>query len=250
MSNKPEVAELAKTLVNFNYHGVISTIATDGGYPYGSVIDYLPLSGGDVVVLLNENAEHYRYLKANPRASLLINAHLAEHEALYTPRLTLLGEAKPMQDPSGLAEEYLKRHPDAREYIEQKGLSFFQLDVQGVRFIPGNGRAIWLDAVDYRAAKPDPLGEVAPWLIHELIDRHHTELVKIARNVLDQDYTDFCRVVSLDRLGMDVVCYGEEKQHAVRMAFDEPVANSEELHVQLKRLYARAVLRNEPDVSA
>ncbi|MEM7709141.1 MAG: DUF2470 domain-containing protein [Pseudomonadota bacterium] len=236
--HKLSVAELAKTLVHCHYHGVISTLATDGGYPYGSVIDYLPLSQGDVVVLLHERAEHFRYLSASPKASLLVNAHLAEHEALLIPRVTLLGEAQPAEDRSDLVRDYLKRHPDAEPYINLEGMRFFQIDVRGVRYIAGSGRAVWVDAMDYRKAKPDPLGEDAPWTMHQMNDHYSDELAAIGRGVSGLDWPEAGRVVSLDRFGFDLVCTAGERRHAVRVSLPQPAYNRQEFE------QAFATLRN------
>lgn len=220
-ANRLSVPELAKTLVHCHFHGVLSTVATDGGYPYGSVIDYLPLSQGDVVVLLNEQAEHYRYLRTDPRASLLINAHLAEHEAMHIPRVTLLGQARPVEDRTEMVEDYLERHPDAAPYINFEELHFFQLDVSGVRYIAGSGRAIWLEVADYRVARPDPLGEEAPLLVSEINTHHAPELIAIARARQGLDWADSCRVVSLDRYGFDMICHAGTRRRATRVALSD-----------------------------
>lgn len=235
-ATRPSVAELAKTLVQFHCHGVVSTLATDGDFPYGSVIDYLPLSQGDVVILLHEKAEHYRYLSASPKASLLINAHLAEHEALLIPRVTLLGEARRAPDCRDMVREYLDRHPDAEPYISLDGMHFFQLDVTGVRYIAGSGRAVWLDAVDYRQAAADPLGEDAPWLMHELNDRHQARLLAIARGPLGLPWVDNCRVVSLDRFGFDMVCTHVDRRRAVRVSLPSNAYNREEFEARFAEL--------------
>ncbi|MDJ0656967.1 MAG: pyridoxamine 5'-phosphate oxidase family protein [Xanthomonadales bacterium] len=245
MNQKPTVAELAKTLVHYHYHGVISTLATDGGYPYGSVIDYLPLSQGDVVVLLHEKAEHYRYLSANPKASLLVNAHLAEHEALHIPRVTLLGEARAIEDGQELVRDYLVRHPDAEPYISLDGLHFFQLDVSGARYIAGSGRAVWLDATDYRAASPDPLGDEAPWLVQDLNEHRHNDLVLIARNLREQEWVEEARVVSVDRLGFDMICHGQGTRHAIRVGFDSAASDRKAFDQACRKLVARAILLQE-----
>ena len=245
MSQKPTVAELAKTLVHYHYHGVISTIATDGGYPYGSVIDYLPLSQGDVVVLLHEKAEHYRYLSANPKASLLVNAHLAEHEAMHIPRVTLLGEARAIENGSDLVRDYLVRHPDAEPYITLDGLHFFQIDVTGVRYIAGSGRAAWLDALDYRQATPDPLGDEAPWLVHELNEHRLDDLILMARNIRELDWVEDARVVSVDRLGFDMICHGQGKRHAVRLGFEDSASDRKAFDTAFRRIVARAILHKD-----
>ena len=240
MTRQLSVSELAKTLVHCHFHGVISTVATDGGYPYGSVIDYLPLSQGDVVVLLHEKAEHFRYLRANAKASLLINARLAEHEALHIPRVTLLGEARPVEDRTEMVKNYLLRHPDAEPYVTLEGLHFFQLDVSGVRYIAGSGRAIWLNAADYRAARPDALGDDAPRLMQNLNDHHPGDLTMIARRLQQLPWAQGCRIVSVDRLGFDMVCHGGAQRRATRVGLRAPALTREQFENEFRKLVASA----------
>lgn len=248
MANKLTIAEITKTLVHFHYHGVISTIATDGGYPFGSVIDYLPLSQGDVVVLLHQRAEHFRYLNANPKASLLINASLSEHEVMDVARVTLLGEAQRLQsDPSDdLCRDYLQRHPDAEDALASGELVFFQLDVNAIRYIAGPNRAIWLDPVDYRQAQADPLGEEAPWIIHELNHRRQNDLINIALNLANQQWVEHCQIVSVDRYGFDVISTGEGKRKATRLVLDTTAVDRQQFESQFAKLSARARLMSEP----
>jgi len=245
MNNKPSVAELAKTLLMNQGQGVISTLSTDGGFPFGSVIDYLPLSQGDVIVLLNQNAEHYRYLRANSKTSLLINAHLAEHEAQHVPRATLLGNAKEIDANNMIYEAYRRRHPDSSVYLESNQLHFFQIDVTTVRYMPGSGRPSWIDASDYRSAKADPLGHNAEWLMHELNRQRDKDLIRIARNLMNQRWTESCHIVSVDQYGFDMICSDEERQHAIRISFDELATDSESFDQQIRKLVARSHLMTQ-----
>ncbi len=248
MAEKLTIAEIAKTLVHFHYHGVISTIATDGGYPFGSVIDYLPLSQGDVVVLLHKRAEHHRYLKANPKASLLINASLSEHEVMDVARVTLLGEARQLEPgtTSEIVEEYLERHPDAHGIIDTEDLEFFQLDVTGVRYIAGTNRAIWLEPTEYRQAAPDPLGEEAPWILHEINTARLDDLLNIAHNLVHHSWVERCKMVSIDRYGFDIISMGDNKRKASRLVLDEAVTDKSGFETQFLKLAARARLMSEP----
>ncbi len=248
MANKLTIAEITKTLVHFHYHGVISTIATDGGYPFGSVIDYLPLSQGDVVVLLHHRAEHFRYLNANSKASLLINASLSEHEVMDVARVTLLGEAQRLDaDPTEeLISEYLQRHPDAEEALSSGELVFFQLDVSAIRYIAGPNRAIWIEPADYRQAQADPLGEEAPWIIHELNHRRQSDLINIALNLANQHWVEQSQIVSVDRYGFDVISTGEGNRKATRLVLDSPALDRQQFETQFAKLSARARLMSEP----
>lgn len=237
---KPTPAEAAKTLVCCHSHGVLSTLSTDGGYPFGSVVDYVPLEQGDVVVLLNERAEHFRYIRANPKSSILINPHLAEHEATLVPRVTLLGKMLGRAGSQELVDAYLTRHPDAEEYIEDDGLQFMQLDVTGVRFIQGASKAVWLDLVHYRHAAPDPLGNESPWLSHRLNHEFQEELLKIAHAMLGQSWAVEAGVASVDRYGVDLVLHGGEREQALRVSFEEMVSRPEAVTRQIQKLFERA----------
>lgn len=240
MPIKITLPEAAKTLVLNQSHGVLSTLSTDGGFPYGSVVDYLPLSAGDVVVILSELAEHFRYLKANPKASVLIAPQLVEEDSVPQPRVTLLGEAAPLPPSDSLRAAFVDRHPEAASYIEMEHLHMVQLDVQAVRYVAGMGRTGWLDPVQYREADVDPLGADSGWLCNSLNQAGTRTLHALASAFAGIEWASQFQVVAVDRYGFDLVCVHGPRRRAVRLPFSEPVADRDQFDRAIKHLIHRA----------
>lgn len=219
------LAESAKTMVMTHSHGVLSSLSTDGGFPYGSVVNYMPLDGGDVVILLNRNAEHFRYLKANNKASILVAHQLAEQEIVHSARVTLLGEAKPISKSDTLVIAYAAMHPETERILEHEQYLFMQLDVTAVRYIAGFGRAGWLDPVEYRESEPDPLGKDLNTLLFEMNDRNSEDFVLLASALAGVDWTEDVTAVHLDRYGFDLMCIADERKRGLRVALGVEATN-------------------------
>ena len=110
------LAQASIQLVRAARRGVLCTLTTDGGYPYGSLVEFLSLPDGDIVLLLSSLAEHQHNMAADARVSLLIAPHIDEADALAKPRVTLVGKAGEVdaREQSAIAEAYFARHPTAR----------------------------------------------------------------------------------------------------------------------------------------
>ena len=67
-STFPSDAELSRTLVSSSTTGSLSTL-TASGYPYGSIVSYVPDDDGDPAILVPDLAEHT--LMQDPIAELL-----------------------------------------------------------------------------------------------------------------------------------------------------------------------------------
>jgi heme iron utilization protein len=151
-SDRPPLALAARDLVRAARHGILSTLMPDEGYPYGSLVEILPLPDGDVVLFLSQLAEHRRYLAADPRASVVIAPHIQEPRAMAQARVTLVGRAEPVEDRSAYAEAYVRLHPMAASYINFPDFGFFRLRVDRVRYIAGFGQMGWVTSESYRGA--------------------------------------------------------------------------------------------------
>ncbi len=132
-------------------HGVLSTLIPDEGYPYGSMVEILPLPDGDLVLFLSQLAEHRRFLTADPRASVVIAPHIQQPRAMAQPRVTLVGRAEPVEDRDWYAEAYVRLHPTAASYINFPDFGFYRLRVERVRYIAGFGQMGWINSEGYRA---------------------------------------------------------------------------------------------------
>ncbi len=152
---QPTLAEAARALVRVAKRGVLCTLIPEGGFPYGSLTEILPLPDGDVVLFLSRLAEHQHYLTADSRASIVIAPAINDAHALAKPRVTLVGRAEVVEDRAAFAEAYAALHPDARGYIDFPDFQFHRLRVERVRYIAGFGQMGWIRGDAYRAAGPE-----------------------------------------------------------------------------------------------
>lgn len=143
------LAQAARQLVAANSAGILATLRSDDGYPYSSIVEYLPLDNGDIVMLLSTLAEHQKYLSADPRASLLVAPYLNQTERLAQARVTLLGNVIRVEDKNKWRAAYLQYHPQSETYLDFNDFQFYQLQVKQARYIAGFGRMDWINSAGY-----------------------------------------------------------------------------------------------------
>jgi putative heme iron utilization protein len=146
----------ARELVMSARHGILSTIMSQEGYPYGSLVEIMPLPDGDILLFLSQLAEHRRFIVANPRASVVIAPHIQDLRPLAQPRVTLVGRAEIVEDRDAYAQAYVQLHPGAAGYINFPDFGFYRLRVELIRYIAGFGQLGWVDRDAYSAAFDHP----------------------------------------------------------------------------------------------
>jgi putative heme iron utilization protein len=141
---RPDLAAEARQLIASSRRGVLCTLLRDGGEPYGSLVDLLPLPDGDVVLLLSGLAEHRANLDEDPRASLLVGPALGAEQPLTEPRVTIVGRAELVDDRAAYRDAYLEAHPAAAAFIDFADFAFYRLRADRSRYIAGFGRMGWV----------------------------------------------------------------------------------------------------------
>jgi len=136
-------------------HAVLATLSAGrDGWPFASVAPYALSEAGEPLLLLSDLAEHTRNLRADPRASLLVQDGASGADPQAGARVTILGEVESVPDLEvELARRcYLGRHPHAVEYLSLSDFRLYVLRVREARFIGGFGDMGWIDAAALRAA--------------------------------------------------------------------------------------------------
>src|SRR5207237_3828997 len=165
---------------------------------------------------------------ADARASLLVMQSGSGADPLGAPRATLLGSAHRIAEPEeSVRELYLQRHPSSQHWIGFSDFSFFRLDVAQIYFVGGFGVMGWVDAVDYRAAEPDPLVDSAAAIIEHMNADHGEALRLIAKRFASLDAEE-ATMVSCDRLGFVIRARTAAGMKGARIAFAEPVSSRDE----------------------
>jgi heme oxygenase (biliverdin-IX-beta and delta-forming) len=140
-------------LVAAERQGVLATISARlAGWPFASVAPYATTPQGEPLLLLSDLAEHTRNLRADPRASLLVQDSHAGEDPQAAARVTLLGTAEVAEDLAEAQERYTAQHPQATQYLELKDFHLWVLRIREARFVNGFGDMGWLEGNRLRAA--------------------------------------------------------------------------------------------------
>jgi heme oxygenase (biliverdin-IX-beta and delta-forming) len=210
----------------------VGTLATQSqrhpGWPFASVMPYALTEDAAPVFLISGMAIHTQNVLADPRVSLLVMQSAGDADPLGSPRATLLGTARRMDQPADeIRAAYLDRHPSARYWIDFSDFSFFRLDVSDVYYVGGFGVMGWVEANDYHAAEPDPLLDCATEILEHMNADHATALREITRHFGSLD-AEAATMVSVDRLGFVVRAHTAQGMKGLRIAFPEDVRSRED----------------------
>ncbi len=138
------IAARARALLHSRLEGVLSTLSRDvPGYPFGSVVHYLPGADGLPVLLISRLAQHTLNLAADGRCSLTV-VEAGKVNVQEAARLTWIGDAHRLASPApALVRRFSSFWPETEEYL-QLDFEFWQIGLQRARYIGGFGRIHWV----------------------------------------------------------------------------------------------------------
>lgn len=227
---QPSFAERARTLLYLERVGSLSTHSLkQPGFPFGSVMPYGLDDHGRPIFLISTMAMHTQNLRADPRASLLVTQAESGGDVLGASRVTLLGDVLPIAGPE-LAEArklYLARYENSKYWVDFEDFSFYRMSVVDVYYVGGFGVMGWVDAADYRSAKPDPLSDSAAGIVRHMNTDHKDTLVHLTRAFAGIEALEV-EMTSVDRLGFHVRVKTQDGMRGARIAFLREVADSAE----------------------
>ena len=224
---EPTYAERAKTLIHLGRLGTLSTVSLkQTGTPFGSVTPYGLDDRGQPLFLVSTMAMHTQNLAADPRASLLVTEASTPDDALGAGRVTLLGEARKVDEKketehADVRRRYLAAYPNAQYWVDFDDFSFYRLEVNDIYFVGGFGVMGWVTVEDYLAAEPDPLADDRQGIIDHMNADHADSLVGLARHFGTEETKDAeeARMTAVDRLGFHVRLKTGDRFHGARIAF-------------------------------
>lgn len=148
------IAVAARRLLLQRLEGVLSTQSRDvPGYPFGSVVNYLPDASGHPVLLISRLAQHTVNLAADGRCSLTV-VEPGRANVQEAARLTWLGMAERVATPPAeLVRRFSAYWPEAGEYL-QLDFEFWRIGLHRARFIGGFGKIHWVEPGDLPLANP------------------------------------------------------------------------------------------------
>jgi putative heme iron utilization protein len=239
---EPSFAERARTLVYLARIGSLSTISRkQPGFPFGSVMPYGLDEQGRPIFLISTMAMHTQNLLADRHASLLVTQADASGDPLGASRVTLLGNAVPIPE-AEVAEArrlYLERYANSKYWVDFEDFSFYRMEVVDVYYVGGFGVMGWVGASDFDRAKPDPLADAAPKIIHHMNTDHGEALILLASKFAGIE-SQAATMTSVDRLGFQLRLKTQEGVRGARIAFLQEAKNPEEARAVLVEMTRKA----------
>lgn len=212
-----------------------ATLATSqDGWPYASLVLMAVDQDASPLLLLSDLAEHSKNLKRDSRASLLFDGTAGRDDPLTGPRVTVLGEAKPVADPPLMAR-FTARHPSAAAYAGFADFRLYRLEVARAHLVAGFGRihAIAADALLSPAAPA--LAEAESDILRHMNDDHGEAIELYATRIAGASGNGW-RMTGIDPEGIDLRRGGA----VLRLDFPAPVGDAEGARAALVRLARQA----------
>jgi hypothetical protein len=224
---EPSFAERARTVVHLGRTGALATLSRQPpGHPFASLMPYALDDDGRPLLLISTMAVHTQNLQADPRASLLVTQPDVSGEPLAGGRVTLLG-AVARAGEAAARDTYLARHPTARAWADFGDFGLWRLDVRDVYFVAGFGAMGWVDAGEYRRARPDPLADAAAGIV-EHMNRDHADALMLYARVFAGAEAEHATMAAIDRLGFKLRLRDGARRWSVRIAFPREVTTAAE----------------------
>jgi putative heme iron utilization protein len=211
-----EPALLARRLARSCSRAALATSL--GGAPYASLVLFAVDLDASPLLLLSELAQHGRNIAFDPRVSLLVDATEGRPDPLTGPRLTLLGQAQPTNDPRALAR-FVAHHPRSAVYAGFGDFHLYRVAVERGHLVAGFGRIDWIDGADIRfRADASTLAAAEPEILGHMNEDHADAIAHYARDLLGRSGIGW-RMTGIDPEGVDLRREGE----TARLDFAAPV---------------------------
>lgn len=197
------------------------------GYPFGSLMPYAFDQEGRPIFLISDMAMHTQNLKADPRASLFFVGQIADGDPLGAARAILVGDVGlvPASEVVSARKLYLARHENSRSWVDFEDFAFYRLQPLDIYYVGGFGVMGWVSAKAYKQAQPDPLADVAPWIMAHMNTDHVSAMILLARAHAGYQVTE-ATMTAVDRLGFFLRLKTSEGMKGVRINFLREVATA------------------------
>lgn len=238
------LAEEARTLVANGKFGVLSTLAAGDpkGFPSGSVVEYAPDASGRMVFSFSALSPHTGDVRADGRCSFTVMAE--GFRGLSDARVNVIGRMAALSegDIAAAKELYLSRHPDSF-WVEFGDFSWWRMEeILSARVVGGFARAGKVSGEDYLAASPDPVAQFSAPVCGHMNADHAEATVAMIKHYVGIT-VDEAKMLSLDKLGVNVACVRQGQSFKCRLPFPRPAEDRKgikDLVVEMTRAAAAA----------
>jgi putative heme iron utilization protein len=212
-----------------------ATLATSqDGWPYASLVLAAVDHDASPLLLLSDLAEHSKNLKRDSRASLLFDGTAGRDDPLTGARVTVLGEAKPINDARLLAR-FTARHPSAAGYAGFADFHLYRLEIARAHLVAGFGRIHAIAAPALQSPAAPALAAAESGILEHMND-DHAEAIELYATRLAGAQGSGWRMTGIDPEGIDLRSGGA----VVRLDFPAPVGDAEGARAALVRFARQA----------
>lgn len=218
----------ARKLLRAEHIGLLSTLSHKlGGYPFGSAVSTLTDHQARPLFLISQLAEHTRNIKQDARASFLVHEQSVDIQA--GERLTLVGNAVPVDTTEQLKARYLRYFPSAEPYFALD-FSFYRIEPATLRYIGGYGVAQWISPTEILPPQ-NSLAQQEDVLLAHLNLNQTDDLQALCHSRYGTNASD-ATLVGMDCDGFDIL----EDGQLLRFDFPDTVINAEQAETALLRM--------------
>lgn len=174
------------------------------GDPYVSLVVMAVDQDAGPLLLLSDLAEHTANLKAEARASLLVDGTAGHEDPLTGPRASLQGSLAPLESPAAL-ERFQRRHPSARFYGGFADFNLYRFNLEKAHLVSGFGDIHWIEAAEilYDCRRAGALAAAEGDIVDHMNQDHGDALALMARHLLHQA-GDGWTMTGIDPEGLDL----------------------------------------------
>jgi len=226
-------SRLARRLIRGRGRAALATSLD--GHPYASLVATAADTAGNPLLLLSDLAQHSANIKADSRVSLLFEDTGAHADPLAGPRLSLLGDARPVDDGPARAR-FVARHPTAARYAGFSDFRLYRVTATRGHLVAGFGRIEWIDGAALRIAGDVSALAQAETAIVEHMNRDHADAVALYAARVLQRGGEGWRMTGIDPEGIDLC----RETETVRIEFTGIVADPAAARTALIALAERA----------
>jgi hypothetical protein len=227
------LARDARHWLRAHRHGLLSTHSQAvEGFPFGSVIPYVLDKDACPVMLVSRLAEHTKNITADARVSLLVHEDRADVQA--AARITLIGNAQRVNDPTTVELRYQRYFPATCGYREGLDFDYWRIVPVTLRVIAGFAKVHWLSREAY-APPAHTLHESEPDILAHM-NADHADTLRLYcrfRHAFDPVHLE---MIGIDCDGFDVRADGK----FLRFDFDDVVTDAGQVRAALAALARQA----------
>ena len=199
-------ARIARRLLRREQRGTLATNMS--GAPYASLVLVAADLDASPLLLLSDLAQHSRNIAFDPRVSLLFDGTAGYRDPLTGPRVTVIGQARAVEDPRRLAR-FTAHHPTSAVYSGFADFRLYRVTVERGHLVAGFGRIHRIDGRDMLfVGDAAALAAAEPEMLRHMNEHHADAVADYARGLLSRAGADW-RMTGIDPEGADLQCDGE-----------------------------------------